>query len=55
MTATQALDMLERGEAKAVLTTVLILKHGGKVWYSFDGHQWTETADKRIKEEVSDD
>lgn len=55
MNATEAADLLENGEAKAVYAGVFILNHHGIIWYSFDCIKWVRTKDELMKREVADD
>ena len=48
----RAIEMMENGEAEMVALTAVVMKSGGKVWLSFDGHEWEETESNLIKKQV---
>lgn len=52
MNCDKAIEMMENGEAEMVALTAVVMKAGGKVWLSFDGHEWEETESNLIKKQV---
>ena len=38
----KAIELLEKGEARMVVTQAVILSAEGKTWISFDGEKWEE-------------
>lgn len=47
-----AIKLLEMGEASVVVTQVVLMSYGGKVWMSFDGTEWEETDSGIIRKEL---
>lgn len=47
-----AIRLLERGEASVVVTQVVLMSYGGRVWMSFDGKEWEETDSDIARREV---
>lgn len=52
MNWSRAISLLEKGEASVVVTQVVLMSYGGKVWMSFDGTEWEETDSKMARREV---
>lgn len=48
----KAIELLEKGQANAVITQVILLAYDGRVWLSFDGKEWDEVASALVKREV---
>lgn len=44
----KAIELLEKGEARMVVTQAILLSAEGKVWVSFDGSEWKEMAMNNI-------
>ena len=49
----KAIDLLENGEARLVVTQAVILTSGGRTWLSFDGEEWEETESGVVKKNIS--
>lgn len=47
-----AFRLLERGEARCVCASVLIVRVGERFYISFDGRQWEETDSDLVKGQV---
>lgn len=54
MTAKEALDLLERGEARGIETTLLLLRVRDRFYFSFDGKKWEESHGELIKKEFEE-
>lgn len=52
MNWSRAISLLERGEASVVVTQVVLMSYGGRVWMSFDGKEWEETDSGIIRKEL---
>ena len=52
MNKDRAIRMLERGDAYAVVTQVILLSCEDRMWMSFDGEDWEETESKMIRKEL---
>lgn len=48
----KAIELLENGEARLVVTETLILSYNGKVYVGFDGKEWEETDSEFIKKQL---
>lgn len=38
----KAIELLENGEARMIVTQAVIITAEGKTWISFDGNEWRE-------------
>ena len=46
------MDMLEKGLAVGVYTTVLLVRSGERVFMSFDGREWEETSSELVRSQI---
>lgn len=53
MNRDKAIEALERGEAKLVVLTTVLLKTAGGIYMSFDGEVWEEIESEMIKKNVN--
>ena len=54
MTSTFAFHLLEKGEARCVCASLLIIRMGEEYFISFDGERWEETRSDIIIKEFND-
>lgn len=48
----KAIELLEKGEARAVVLSVVLLEHEGKRYLSFDGDEWEVTDSEMARREM---
>lgn len=50
----RAIELLENGEARMVVTQTVVMRAEGKTWVSFNGEDWEETDSEMIKNEIEE-
>ena len=54
MDAKTAIRMLEKGEARCLCASILLLRVRGRFFISFDGEKWEESDSEMVKSEFDD-
>ncbi len=52
MNTTVAFHLLEKGEARCLCASILIMRVEEKYYISFDGIRWEESASDLVKEQI---